>query len=235
MGNKTVISEIDNLQKLMLDIAKENEKLKEDNEKIKEDNNKIIKDNEMMKEKMEEMNSTILNQQEDLKDLKESIEELEVNYQEIKDTLGSIQCRDLSKNFLRAFGRYLTETDFKKIWNDKRKRGKIITNRIAALYPNADKKKMELIKNLIKKSSDLILDGNYFAHELEYEQYEEEFQAYKREKKPKKLTSPFAFCFLINLGISDDLFDDSYSFLEKFFDFYLRADESANLLENYFN
>lgn len=242
MGNEDMKTQIEELHKLILGIADENKQLKEDNDRMKGKIGEMEGKMGEMDGKIKEMNSEILklnkeniNKQEDIAELKENIENLRDEYEEIKDILGNIQCRDLSKNFLRAFQQYLTDNDWKKIREDKSKRGNIISNRIAKLFPNANKQKMELIINLVKRASDLILDGNYFAHSLTLEKYKEEFEAYKIKKKVKEISSPLALCFVINLGLSDDLFDNAYLFLKKFFNFYLKADDNNDLLELYFN
>ena len=74
---------------------------------------------------------------------------------------------------------------------------------------------MIIVKELIKNSSNLIQEGNYLVHSLALEKYEEEIDAYKKKKNLKNLTSPVAFFFLMNLGVSDDVFDNAYSFLTK--------------------
>ena len=55
---------------------------------------------------------------------------------------------------------------FSKIKKNKELRGEIIANRINQLFPNADKKKMKIIQDLVKYSSDLIYEGNYPAHSI---------------------------------------------------------------------
>ena len=175
---------------------------------------------------LEDDNNKIKMQMENMK--------LELN-QNIKEILGNIQCRDLSKKFLRAFTINLTDNDWKQIRKNREKKGKIISERIKIMYPNADKKKMNLIKILIEKSSSLILEGNSLAHHVEIEDYQEDIEAYKKKKNIKKLTSPLAFCLIISLGIPYDLFDDAYSFMEEYFDSELDMEYEENLLDIYFN
>ena len=81
-----------------------------------------------------------------MKNLEESVEYLTKENNNIKEILGNIQCRDLSKKFLRAFTINLTDNDWKLIRKNREKKGKIISERIKIMYPNADKKKMNLIK-----------------------------------------------------------------------------------------
>ena len=102
----------------------------------------------------------------------------------------------------------------KKLEKIKRKEEKLF-GIIEKKYPKAEKQKMITVKELIKNSSNLIQDGNYLVHSLALEKYEEEIDAYKKKKDLKNLTSPVAFCFPVKLGISDDVFDNAYSFITK--------------------
>lgn len=207
MGNENIKKDLLNLQKVMLNIVDEN-------------NN--------MKGKIDEMNKN-------MEELKESVEFLRGECKDMKETLGNIQCRDLSKNFLRCFRTLLTKEDWKGIRKNKNKRGEIISGRIVKLYPNAEKKKMEIVQKLVENSSNLILKGNYQAHFLTVEKYQKEIEAYKEKKNLKKLTSPITFCFLVSLGLSDELFDNAYSFLNKYFNSDLNTTEGDKLLDLYFN
>jgi len=156
----------------------------------------------------------------------------------MKYIISRIQFRDLSKNFLKCFNPYLLDDDFQKIKDNKQLRGEIISNRLKTLFPNADKKKMKVVQDLIKCSSDLINEGNYLAHSITIEEYEDEIENYKHEKNIEQIKSPVIFCFVYFLGISqkfDESFDDSYLFLRQNFKRNLKSLKSKNLLENYFN
>ena len=96
--------------------------------------------------------------------------------------MGNIQCRELSKAFLKSFGVYLTNKDWSNIKNEKTLKGKIISRRIEQLYPKANKHKINLIKNLVEKASELIQQGNVFAHSVTPEKYQTHIQAYKKSK-----------------------------------------------------
>ena len=121
----------------------------------------------------------------------------------------------------------------KKLEKIKRKEEKLF-GIIEKKYPKAEKQKMIIVKELIKNSSNLIQEGNYLVHSLALEKYEEEIDAYKKKKNLKNLTSPVAFCFLVKLGISDDVFDNAYSFITKFLDSDLIAIKGDALLDIYF-
>lgn len=227
MGNETIDKEMKNLKSLMVNIVDENVKMKG---KIEEMNQNIIKLNEQNLNQ----NQKLIKQSQDIKELKESVVFLTDECQDMKEILGNIQYRDLSKNFLRYFKTFLTEEDWKKIRKNKYKRGEIIAKRIEKFYPKAEKQKMSIVGELIKNSSNLIQEGNFLAHSITLDKYKDEINAYKKKKNLKNLTSPVTFCFLLNLGIPDDLFDNAYSFLLKFFDSDLITTNDNDLLDLYF-
>ena len=228
MGNENINKDMKNLQNLLLNIVDENNKMKG---KIEEMNLNILK----LNEKNLKLNEKYIKQREDIEKLKENDEFLRDEYQNIKEILSNIQYRDLSKNFLKCFGEFLTDEDWTEIGKNKKKRGEIIADRIQKSYPNVDKKKMLMVRKLIENSSDLILNGNDLAHSLTLDKYEieNEIQSYKEKKNLKKLNSPVAFCFLLNLGISDNELDEAYSFLINFFNRGLPT-EGSDLLDSYF-
>ena len=94
---------------------------------------------------------------------------------------------------------------------------------------------MNLIKNLVEKSSELIQQGNVFAHSVTVEKYQPQIEAYKKETKVKNVTSPLSFCFLISLRFSGKLFEEAYSFLTEFYDCELQLYDRSSFLKNYFN
>ena len=242
LGKENIKNDVQNLQKIMLNIVDDNNIMKGMLEKMKQDILKLKEENKMQKQQIQTQKQDISRlegknqiQENDLKDLKESVEFLKNECKDLKESLSYIHCRDLSKNFLRVFGTFLTEDDWHFIRKDKNKRGKIISERIKILYPNADKKKFNLIKNLIEISSDLLLQRKDLPFSVTLEEYHDEIQAYKDEKNIKVLNWPVVFCFLISLGISDDLFDNAYLFLSKFFNRDLKAYNGKKLLDLYFN
>ena len=232
MGNESIINDVKNIQKIMHGLEDENNKIKKQMENMKQNMLELnqINQNDILNIKNE---NVTLNQR--IKNLEESVEYLTKENNNIKEILGNIQCRDLAKKFLRAFTINLTDNDWKLIRKNREKKGKIISDRIKKLYPKADEKKMNLIKTLIEKSTSLILEGNNLAHQIEIEDYQEEIKTYKKEKNIKKLTSPLAFCLLISLGISNDIFDDAYSFMNEYFDSELDIEYEENLLDLYLN
>ena len=182
MGNESIINDVKNIQKIM--------------HCLEDDNNKIKMQMENMKLELNQINQKNVTLNQRVKNLEESVEYLTKENNNIKEILGNIQCRDLSKKFLRAFTINLTDNDWMLIRKNREKKGKIISERIKIMYPNADKKKMNLIKILIEKSSSLILEGNSLAHHVEIEDYQEDIEAYKKKKKYQKIN--FSSCFLFN-------------------------------------
>ena len=242
MGNEESKKEVKNIQNLMLNIIDENSKMKIKMTQMEEEMSQMKEDMDEMKEEMDEMNNNIEDLTEDNNSKEEKIQifgerinSLNIELKEIKEILGNIQCRDLSKAFLRSFGVYLTRRDWENIKNDRTLKGKIISKRIEELYPKANKKKMNLIKNLVEKSSELIQQGNVFAHSVTVEKYQPQIDAYKKETKAKNVTSPLAFCFLISLRFSGKLFEEAYSFLTEFYDCELQLYDRSSFLNNYFN
>ena len=227
MGNESINQDMKNLKDLMLNIADENVKMKGEIEEMKQN---ILKQNQ----KLEKQDQEMTKQRQDINELKANVESLANECEELKEILGNIQFRDLSKNFLRSFYSFLTEEDWKKIGKNKNKKGEIIAKIIEKCYPEAEKQKMKIVQELIRNSSNLIQEGNYLAHTPTLEKYEDEINAYKRKKNVKILASPIAFCFLVNLGISEDSFDNAYRFLTKYFDDDLIPVGENALLDLYF-
>ena len=227
MGNENINKDFENLKSLMMNIVEENRKMKG---KIEEMNQNIIKlNNQNLKQ-----NQELLKQSQDIKGLKESVDFLTEECQDMKEILGNIQYRDLSKNFLRSFSSFLTEEDWYLIKKDKSEKGEIIAERIKQYYPKAGKQKMSIVRKLVENSANLIQEGNYLEHSQTLDKYVDEINAYKKKKNLNNLTSPVAFCFLLNLGIADDLFDNAYSFLTKFFNIDLISTNGKTLLDLYF-
>ena len=234
MGNESINQDIENLKNIMLNIADENMKMKG---KMEEMNHNILKLNDQnlnQNQKLVKQDQELTKQRQDINELKENVQFLTKECGELKEILGNIQFRDLSKNFLRSFYAFLTEEDWKKIKKNKNKKGEIIGTKIKKCYPKAEEQKMRIVQELIMNSSTIIQERNYLAHTPTLDKYEDEIKAYKRKKKLKVLASPVTFCFLMNLGISEDLFDNAFLFLTKFFDDDLIATDEGPLLDLYF-
>ena len=169
----------------------------------------IVEQNREMQAKIEEMNQNIINlnnqnlkqnqelirQSQDIKELKESVDFLIEECQDMKEILGNIQYRDLSKNSLRSFNTFLSEEDWHLFKKDKIIKGKFIVERIKEDNPKAEKDKMSIVKNKIKNSFNLIQEGNHQAHSQTLDKYQDEIGAYKKKKNLKNLILQMAFVF----------------------------------------
>ena len=156
MGNENIKIDVQNLQKLMVNILEENKKMNEKIEKMGQNISNLNEENKMQneeirsqkqeiqlhKEKISELERKSEVQEQKLTDLKERFDYLKDECQDMKESLGNIQCRDLAKNFMRVFGTLLTNDDWSYIRKNKNEKGKIIAKRIKELYPQANKKKI---------------------------------------------------------------------------------------------
>ena len=247
MGNESISQDVKEIRNLMLNIVDKNKNLEEKIEKMDQDylqQKQIIQKQEKKIQKQEkkiqkqekniqDQKEVIDKQSKDINVLKENVEILNEDCQEMKDIIGNIQYRDLSKNFLRTFKNFLDDKDWKKIRKDRDKKGDIIASKVTSAFPRANKQKLDIVLNLIKNSAKLIKEGNYLAHSRTLDSYEDDINDYKKEKNLNNLTSPIAFCFLVNLGISPDIFDDAYSFLSQNFDSDLSTSDVKTLLGSY--
>ena len=246
MGNEDLKADIENLKnsilnvvdKLEKNVEKLNGEMEEKNREIKRLNQEcdlLREENKIQQENIEHLAEENELQNENIYDLEEKFESLENDCDDMRYIISKIQFRDYSKNFLRSFNSYLLDDDFAKIKKNKELRGEIIANRINQLFPNADKKKMKIIQDLVKYSSDLIYEGNYLAHSITIDEYDYGMENYKEEKNIEQIESPVKFCFVYFLGISDkfdESFDNSYLFLMQYFNRKFRS-LSKNLLEDY--
>ena len=89
------------------------------------------------------MNKKITNLREDISNLTEVNNDI-------------IQCRYISKNFIKNFKQYLTKEDFDKIEKDPDSKGQIITKRLGILFDNKNRRKLFHVQNLIGNVWDLV-------------------------------------------------------------------------------
>ena len=220
MGNDSLNEDVKKLQNIMLNLVDENKKMKSDLNELREEviNLKLKGDN--LKTKGD--------------NLRARVDYLERDCDDMKYMLGLIQCRNFSKNFLSYFEQYLTKEDYSDIKDKKISKCDAIIKEISKKYKDADKKKLFIVINLIKKSSELVKDGNFFAHSLTLENYEEEIEEYKSKNNLDKLPSPNKFCFLVSIGMYNDHFHESFSFLCRFFGRNLKPKGNYDLLNEYF-
>ena len=216
--------------------------IKNELEEIKTNISCVIDENQQMKKKVDAMDNTIGIMKDNIEQMKRQIQNIskenwfiKEKIGDLKEVLGEIQCRDLSRNFLENFHSYLTNSDKRDIKQGKITRGKAISNRIREKFSGVNQKKLSVVQHLLETSSDLIEEGNYFAHELFMENFDKIMEDYKAKNNLDEIESPEIFCFLTNFGLTGDLFDDSFSFLKKYFKKDLRLKENVNIFEEYFN
>jgi len=154
--------------------------VKNELEEIKSNICIVLDENQQMKEKfvimeykMEQMNQQIQGLSKENDSIKEKLDEL-------KEVLGEIQTRDLIRNFLKCFKTYLTQSERDDVRDGKMTTGKAISKRIVTIFPGVDQDKLYIVQNLLEASSDLLKEGNYFAHELFLENFDKNIEDYKK-------------------------------------------------------
>ena len=198
-----------------------NDNLIDDVNKLKNIMLNLVDKNEKMKE--------------DLNNLKSRVDYLERDCNDMKNMFRLVQSRGFSRNFLSSFNKYLTEDDFSDIKSRKISICDAIIKRVSEKYKEVDKNKLLVVKNLIQKSNELLIqDDNFFPHSLTLDFYEEEIEEYKRKNNLDKLPSPNKFCYLISLGLYNDNIDESFIFLCRYFDENLVSKGDYDLLNEYF-
>ena len=235
IGNENIEKELDQIKQIMLNAVDENNKMKKNFVKLNQDMDKLTLENKKLNQeiaKITEEKTKIFN---DLSTINKKMEKIEGDYDEIKNVLSEIQSKYFAKNFLECFYPYLSEQDFKCIKADKNAKGEIILNQIVNKFSGADQKKLNVLQSLLKGSSNLIGKDIHSAHSLIIEKYQNEMIKYKEKNNLDNIDSPTLFCFLVSLNISQDLFEDSFTFLKKYFNDYLKAKNSKGTLESYLN
>lgn len=235
IGNENIEKELDLIKQIMLNVVDDNNKMKKDFIKLNQDIDKLTLENKKLNQeitKITEEKAKIFN---DLSSINKKMKKIKDDYDEMKDVLSEIQCKDFAKNFLECFYPYLSEQDFKCIRADNYTKGEVISNQIINLFSKANQKKLNVLQSLIKSSSNLIGKDNNSAHSLTIEKYQNEMIKYKEKNNLDNIDSPTLFCFLVSLNISQDLFEDSFTFLKKYFNDYLKTKNSIGILESYLN
>ena len=208
MGNDSLSDDVNRLKDIMLNLVEKNEKMKEDLNELKK---------------------------EGVTALKSRVNYLEKDINDMKNMFGIVQSRGFSRNFLSYFNQYLTEDDISDIKARKISIYDAIIKRISEKYKEADKTKLLVVKNLIQKSNELLIqDGYFFPHSITLENFEEEIEEYKRKNNLDKLPSPNKFCYLISLGLYNDNFDECFAFLCRYFDENLVSKGNDDSLNDYF-
>ena len=186
---------INNIFSKILNKIKMGNDIKIELEEIKSNICIVINENQQMKEKvdtmenkMEQMKEKVATTENKMEQINQQIQELSKENDSIKEQLGDlkevvgeIQTRDLIRNFLECFKTYLTPKDKNDIKDGKITTGKALSNRIGIIFSGVDKNKLYLVQNLLEISSDLLEEGNYFAHELFVENFDKKIEDYKKK------------------------------------------------------
>lgn len=196
MDNNSRESYINELKDILYKIIDDNTEMKNKMKNMNASLNALAADKEKKEKELDSLKNELdllkreLNNKNEVwaKDkisLNEKIDNLNLVNDEIKQILGSIQTRDIAKNFLRCFKRYLSPDDKKEIEKDYFAKGSIISNRIKNKFSkHTGKRKMDVILNLITNSFDSLNNGNNNAHSILLDIYEEDIQ--KNIKQLKK-------------------------------------------------
>lgn len=237
MGNIDIKNELGEIKKIIFDLADKNveieEKLKDLNEEVKklkdsQENNKELKDlredvkqnnKELkdLKEQVKEYNKVVTKLNNENNQIKMKIKGLNDENEELREIIGEIQCRDLSKNFLMFVRDYLIEKHMDVSHIHKELRGAEYSKKIGDLFSNANKLKLSIVQNLISYSSEVSNEGDYYAHVLSLKNYRNYIEHYKYKIKLDTIKNNQIFCFLIALGIDDKDLEESFNFLCQFF------------------
>ena len=241
MGNDIKI-ELEEIKSNICIVINENQQMKEKVDTMENKMEQMKEKVDTMENKMEQMKEKVATTENKMEQMNQQIQELSKENDSIKEklgdlkeVLGEIQTRDLIRNFLECFKTYLTPKDKNDIKDGKITTGKALSNRIGIIFSGVDKNKLYLVQNLLEISSDLLGEGNYFAHELFVENFDRKIEDYKKKNNLDKIESPEIFCFLTNFDLTDTLFDNSYSFLKQYFKKNLKKKKDIDILQEYFN
>ena len=183
--------EITNMKQTIANLNEDKTNMKEEINNLKEKITTLNEDNAKMKDKI---NDLITNKNK----MEIKMDNLENCYLEIKEVLGDIQMRDMAKNLLKCFKRYLTDEDKDKIKSDKDSKGLIISERIKKIFIKnkyKNENRLAIIQNVIINACDLLNRGNDMAHSLTIENYQDEIINYKEKNNLKSLNFPETFVF----------------------------------------
>ena len=100
------------------------------------------------------------------------------------------------------------------------------------LYTNEPRYKSFI--EIVNKSEITINKGNDYAHKFEIDKYEDKAKEFILNNN-LNIANMNKICFLLEIGVSKDLFIDGYNFLDKFFnDDISRAILRSESFENFF-
>ena len=137
--------------------------------------------------------------------------------QNLKDMLGSIQVRDLAKNFMNQFTYLLTKNDYYSIKKKYKSKWEKIRERVEICFQAyKNNPKYDSFIELFKKSEKVIESGNNEAHSIALAVYEKNIID-TAKKHNLSLTDSNKIFFLLQLGVSEKSFKNGYKFLNEYF------------------
>ena len=225
------LTQLTDMEKINIVLQEMKNKFKENDEEMKflKDNNSklVIRVNSLEGDK-NKMEKEINKMKKESKIMKDEIKHL-------KDMLGSIQVRDLAKNFMNQFKYLLTKSDYYSIKKKYKSKWEIIRERVE-IYFHAyiNNPKYDSFIELFKKSEKIIKYGNNEAHSIALAVYEKNIiETAKRHNL--SLTDSNKIFFLLQLGVSEKSFKNGYKFLNEYFGENMeRKILKDNPLENFF-
>jgi hypothetical protein len=167
-----------------------------------------------------------IKEEQKLKDIK--INELIEHCKDLETTLGEIQFRKLSKNFLKHFECFLTKDDKQKIEEDSTKKNDIILSRFIDKFSYLKNENIfKITSYLIKKSGNLLKSGNNNAHSISLKKYQNNISKYKKENNVIYLQSQKIFIFCTNLDLDNYKFKETFELIDSYFDnsLYLKSEK----------
>jgi len=214
------------------------DKLEEMKKKIKDLEiiiNNLIEDKDKKEKEISDIKKKMNNLIEDKDKKEKEMLDIKKKMNSLESIVGSIQVRDNAKRFLKEFKFLLNAQDNKDIKSKKKKKWELIRERIEEYYKQfKNSSKYESFIEIVKKSEKTIQKGNNSAHKFELEIYENKANEFI-SKNNLKIVNMNKFCFLLEIGVSNDFLIDGYTFLEKYFNNDIsRAILRSESIENFF-
>ena len=210
-----------------------------DEEKISADLNQLS-DIERLQKEIEDVKRTFQKKfkekDQEIDVLKEEVYTLKEDMEKLKVMIGSVQVRDFAKTFMSQFKYLLNKNDKNNIKINKKEKWKIIRERVEKTFGGYKQRpKYKSFIELFKKSEKVIKRGNKEAHTINLKIYEKDIFDIAATHQLVIPNSNKLF-FLIQLGVSKNLFRDGYQFLDDYFDDNMeRRILKESPIENFFN
>ena len=155
------------------------------------------------------------------KKLSEQKQEFSEEIKNLKHSIGKIQTRFLSNNFLKIFKDDLSNEEKSIIKNDNSKRGKVTLDALKRKYSQyLNNKNFKILAEIVEKTGLAVNQGNSLAHTLNLQDYAKEIEMFKEKRNITMIDDKNMekVLFLIIIGISDDTFSNCYDFTVEYLD-----------------